>query len=112
MADVHLPRGADAVLALERLNVTFQSAHGAVRAVRDLSLAVAPGECLGVVGESGAGKSQAFLAALGLLPTNGRASGHARLGTLDLIGMPQADLDRILGARIGVVFQEPITSLT
>ncbi|MFL6601152.1 MAG: dipeptide ABC transporter ATP-binding protein [Steroidobacteraceae bacterium] len=97
---------------LENLNVTFATAAGDVHAVRNLSLGVAPGECLGVVGESGAGKSQAFLAALGLLPPNGRASGHARLGPLDLIGMPQADLDRIRGARIGLVFQDPMTSLT
>lgn len=97
---------------LENLNVTFATPAGDVHAVRNLSLAVAPGECLGVVGESGAGKSQAFLAALGLLPPNGRASGHARLGALDLIGMPQVDLDRIRGARIGLVFQDPMTSLT
>jgi peptide/nickel transport system ATP-binding protein len=97
---------------LDNLNVTFSTPAGDVHAVRNLSLAVAPGECLGVVGESGAGKSQAFLAALGLLPPNGRASGHARLGPLDLIGMPQVDLDRIRGARIGLVFQDPMTSLT
>jgi oligopeptide/dipeptide ABC transporter ATP-binding protein len=97
---------------LDNLNVTFSTPEGDVHAVRNLSLAVAPGECLGVVGESGAGKSQAFLAALGLLPANGRASGHARLGPLELIGMPEADLDRIRGARIGLVFQDPMTSLT
>jgi oligopeptide/dipeptide ABC transporter ATP-binding protein len=97
---------------LDNLNVSFSTPEGDVHAVRNLSLAVAPGECLGVVGESGAGKSQAFLAALGLLPANGRASGHARLGPLELIGMAQADLDRIRGARIGVVFQDPMTSLT
>jgi peptide/nickel transport system ATP-binding protein len=97
---------------LENLNVTFSTPARDVHAVRNLSLAVAPGECLGVVGESGAGKSQAFLAALGLLPRNGRASGHARLGPLELIGMPQAQLDRIRGARIGLVFQDPMTSLT
>ena len=51
----------------------FASSRGDVHAVRNLSLTVAPGECLGVVGESGAGKSQAFLAALGLLAANGRA---------------------------------------
>jgi oligopeptide/dipeptide ABC transporter ATP-binding protein len=97
---------------LDNLSVTFSTPAGDVHAVRNLSLAIAPGECLGVVGESGAGKSQAFLAALGLLPPNGRASGHARLGPLDLIGMPQVDLDRIRGARIGLVFQDPMTSLT
>jgi len=112
MVDVHLPRGADAVLTLERLNVNFDSSHGAVGAVRDLSLTVGTGECLGVVGESGAGKSQAFLAALGLLAPNGRASGHARFGSVDLLTLRQPELDRIRGARIGMVFQDPMTSLT
>jgi len=102
----------DSSFRLDNLNVTFSTPEGDVHAVRDLSLAVAPGECLGVVGESGAGKSQAFLAALGLLAPNGRASGRARLGALDLIGMRQGDLDRIRGARIGLVFQDPMTSLT
>src|SRR5882757_534688 len=101
-----------ALLSLERLNVTFLSPHGDVHAVRDLSLAVAPGECLGVVGESGAGKSQAFLAALGLLPTNGRATGRALFGSVDLLTLRQPELDRVRGARIGLVFQDPMTSLT
>ena len=65
-------RAAAAVFSLESLNVRFSSRHGEIVAVRSLSLTVAPGECLGVVGESGAGKSQAFLAALGLLAPNGR----------------------------------------
>ena len=112
MTDAHLPGGAGAVLALERLSVTFESAHGAVRAVRDLSLTVGTGECLGVVGESGAGKSQAFLAALGLLAPNGRVSGSARFGSVDLLALRQPELDRIRGARIGMVFQDPMTSLT
>jgi oligopeptide/dipeptide ABC transporter ATP-binding protein len=111
---VTIERGPVAASAfhLENLNVTFSTPAGEVHAVRNLSLAVAPGECLGVVGESGAGKSQAFLAALGLLPPNGRVAGHARLGPLDLIGLPQVDLDRVRGARIGLVFQDPMTSLT
>ena len=75
-------------------------------------LAIASGECLGVVGESGAGKSQAFLAALGLLAANGRASGTARFGPVDLLSLRQTELDRIRGARIGMVFQDPMTSLT
>ena len=101
-----------ALLSLEGLNVTFVSPHGDVHAVRDLSLTVAPGECLGVVGESGAGKSQAFLAALGLLPANGRARGRALFGSVDLLTLRQPELDRIRGARIGMVFQDPMTSLT
>jgi oligopeptide/dipeptide ABC transporter ATP-binding protein len=67
---------------------------------------------VGVVGESGAGKSQAFLAAMGLLASNGRAQGRARFGSVDLIALRGADLDRVRGARIGMVFQDPMTSLT
>jgi oligopeptide/dipeptide ABC transporter ATP-binding protein len=104
--------GVTPTLCLEHLNVTFASPGGNVHAVRDLSLTIAPGECLGVVGESGAGKSQAFLATLGLLAANGRATGQARFGTLDLLTLQQTQLDRIRGARIGMVFQDPMTSLT
>jgi peptide/nickel transport system ATP-binding protein len=104
--------GAARAFSLEHLNVTFASPDGDVCAVRDLSLAIAPGECLGVVGESGAGKSQAFLAALGLLAANGRVSGRAHFGSDDLLSLRQAELDRIRGARIGMVFQDPMSSLT
>jgi peptide/nickel transport system ATP-binding protein len=100
------------VLSLQRLGVTFASPHGVVHAVRDLSLTVGAGECLGVVGESGAGKSQAFLAALGLLAGNGRATGEARFGSVDLLQLSPTELDRIRGAQIGLVFQDPMTSLT
>src|SRR5882672_11570511 len=100
------------VLSLTDLNVTFASPDGDIRAVRDLSLAVAPGECLDMVGESGAGKSQAFLAALGLLAPNGRATGKAHFGFVDLLSLRQTELDRIRGARVGMVFQDPMTSLT
>ncbi len=103
---------APAVLTLEALSVTFATATGTLNAVENLSLAVAPGECLGVVGESGAGKSQAFLAVIGLLAANGRASGSARFAGTELLGLPAAALDRVRGARIGMVFQDPLTSLT
>jgi oligopeptide/dipeptide ABC transporter ATP-binding protein len=101
-----------AVLSLESLCVEFASACGAVSAVHDLSLAVGAGECLGVVGESGAGKSQAFLATLGLLASNGRATGRVRFGSVDLLGLSAPELDRIRGAQVGMVFQDPMTSLT
>ncbi|HET9391568.1 MAG TPA: dipeptide ABC transporter ATP-binding protein, partial [Steroidobacteraceae bacterium] len=103
---------AESILRLERLDVSFTTPDAEVRAVRELSLAVAPGECLGIVGESGAGKSQAFLAVLGLLAANGCARGHAYFAGRDLIGLPHAELDRVRGARIGVIFQDPMTSLT
>jgi oligopeptide/dipeptide ABC transporter ATP-binding protein len=100
------------VLRLEDLNVTFTTPDGEVAAVRGFSLSVGRGECVGVVGESGAGKSQAFLATMGLLASNGRVQGRARFGSVDLIAQRGNDLDRVRGARIGMVFQDPMTSLT
>jgi oligopeptide/dipeptide ABC transporter ATP-binding protein len=108
------------VLSLEGLSVTFTTPAGEVQAVQDLSLQVTRGECVGVVGESGAGKSQAFLAVMGLLAANGRAAGKAVFGGtvapgsagIDLLSMRGAALDRIRGARMGMVFQDPMTSLT
>ena len=101
-----------AVLSLRGLSVTFATAQGPLCAVQDVTLAVASGECLGVVGESGAGKSQLFLAVMGLLAANGQASGSAQLGDSELIGLSATALDRVRGAKIGMVFQDPTTSLT
>ncbi len=100
------------MLAVEDLRVVFQGAEGLAPAVDGLSFTVRRGECLGVVGESGAGKSQAFLAALGLLSCPARVTGRVRLGGQELLGLPERRLDRILGARVGLVFQDPMTSLT
>lgn len=104
--------GSGAVLRIARLSVSFATAQREVAAVEDVSLAVAGGECLGVVGESGAGKTQLFQAVLGLLPPTARVRGSAHLGAEPLIGRSQRDLDRLRGARIGLVFQDPMTSLT
>jgi peptide/nickel transport system ATP-binding protein len=104
--------GATPVLSLSRLSVTFDTPQGQLRAVQEVTLSVSRGECLGVVGESGAGKSQLFLAVMGLLAANGRAAGSARLGTQELLGLPAAALDRVRGAKVGMVFQDPMTSLT
>ncbi|MGH8295812.1 MAG: dipeptide ABC transporter ATP-binding protein [Steroidobacteraceae bacterium] len=103
---------AGAVLRIAELSVAFNTAQGELAAVQRVSLSVARGECLGVVGESGAGKTQLFLATLGLLPASARVTGSAYLGREPLIGRPQRELDRIRGARVGLVFQDPLTSLT
>ena len=100
------------VLQLDRLSVRFATADGEVEAVRELSLSVHAGECLGVVGESGAGKSQAFLAVMGLLPANAIVSGRAWLGDEELLGRRASDLDRLRGSRIAMVFQDPGSALT
>lgn len=102
----------EAILEVENLNVSFATGQEEVSCVKDFCLSVAPGECVGIVGESGAGKSQAFLALMGLLPANGRAAGRARFESSPLLGAPAAALDRIRGARMSMIFQNPMTSLT
>ncbi len=104
--------GAAEVLGLDALSVTFATPAGEVAAVREVTLAVRAGECLGVVGASGAGKSQLFLAALGLLAASARVTGSARFLGQELLGLAPRALDRIRGVRIGLVPQDPMTSLT
>ena len=65
-----------------------------------------------MVGESGAGKSQVFLGVLGLLAANGRAHGSARFAGRELLGLARAGLDAVRGRGIGLVFQDPMSSLT
>ncbi len=109
-----IPGGAPAqpVLSVSGLSVAFDTPGGPLTAVRDVTLAVARGECLGVVGASGAGKSQLFLAVMGLLPANARAQGSARFLGSELLNLARPALDRVRGAGIGMVFQDPMSSLT
>ena len=104
--------GARPVLEVEGLSVRFATPDGEVPAVRDFTLSLRPGECVGVVGESGAGKSQSFLAVMGLLPPNAQVSGSARLDGVELLGSPAESLNRVRGSRISMIFQDPMTSLT
>jgi ABC-type microcin C transport system duplicated ATPase subunit YejF len=101
----------DIVLDIRDIHVSFDTPDGEVLAVRGVDMQVRRGETVAVVGESGSGKSQAMMAAMGLLASNGSARGSARYGGTELLGMPKRKLDRIRGAKVTMIFQEPMTSL-
>ena len=100
-----------AILEVKHLSVQFDTQDGQVFAVNDLGFRLEKGQTLGVVGESGSGKSQSVLALMGLLARNGRASGEALYQGRNLLTLPQAELNRIRGNRIAMIFQDPMTSL-
>jgi peptide/nickel transport system ATP-binding protein len=100
------------ILQVEGLTVQFPTRRGTLTAVDSISFAIAPGEVLGVVGESGAGKSITGLAVIGLLEPPGRiAAGEVRLEGSRIDNLKHEALRRIRGRRIGVIFQDPLTSL-
>ncbi|MFI4975034.1 MAG: dipeptide ABC transporter ATP-binding protein [Caulobacterales bacterium] len=102
----------DPILAIDDLSVRFTTHDGEVEAVRGVSLAVQPGECLGVVGESGSGKSQTFMAVMGLLARNGRATGQVRYRGREILGLRARDLNEVRGSKMTMIFQDPLTALT
>jgi len=100
------------ILDVRDLKVEFPTRRGTLTALDGVSFSIAPGEVLGVVGESGAGKSITGLAIIGLLEPPGRiASGEVRLEGRRIDNLPHEELRRLRGRRIGVVFQDPLTSL-
>jgi peptide/nickel transport system ATP-binding protein len=100
-----------AVLEVRDLRVTFRTDDGPVSAVDGVSFAVAPGEVLAVVGESGCGKSVTAMGLAGLLPPTATVTGSVRLRGRELVGATEPDLRAVRGAEIAYVFQEPMTSL-
>ncbi|MFC3227139.1 ABC transporter ATP-binding protein [Marinibaculum pumilum] len=99
------------LLEVADLTVTLRTPRGPAAAVRGLDFTLRRGEKLGIVGESGCGKSMTALALMGLLPDGARIDGRIALEGLDLARAPEAALCRIRGNRIGMIFQEPMTSL-
>ncbi|MGQ9348417.1 dipeptide ABC transporter ATP-binding protein [Mycolicibacterium gilvum] len=100
------------LLEVRGLHVTFPTDTEAVPAVRGLDYHVESGEVVALVGESGAGKSAGAMAVVGLLPEWAEVSGSVRLDGDELLGLDDRQMSRIRGARIGTVFQDPMSALT
>ena len=100
-----------ALLEVTGLQVKFDTPEGEVQAVNGLDFSVRRGESLAIVGESGAGKSQAVMAIMGLLAENGSATGKAEFNGQDLMQMSRKELNKIRGCEIAMIFQDPMTSL-
>ncbi|ADI06274.1 putative peptide ABC transporter, ATP-binding protein [Streptomyces bingchenggensis BCW-1] len=99
------------LLEVEGLTVTFPTTRGPVDVVRDNTFTLRNNETLGIVGESGSGKSMTALAVMGLLPRGARTSGSIRFRGTELLGRPDAELRRLRGNAMSMVFQDPLSSL-
>jgi peptide/nickel transport system ATP-binding protein len=101
-----------AVLSVRDLRVSFPSEAGRVDAVRGVDIDLLPGRTLGIVGESGSGKSVTSLAVMGLLPEHAAVSGSITLNGRELLGLDDRQLSKIRGRELGMIFQDPMSSLT
>ena len=100
------------LLEVNHLRIEFPTRRGTLLAVDDVSFSIAPGEVLGVVGESGAGKSLTGAAIIGLLEPPGRiAAGEVKLNGLRIDTLPYEEMRKVRGREIGAIFQDPLTSL-
>jgi ABC-type microcin C transport system duplicated ATPase subunit YejF len=99
------------LLEVKDLTIVLQTQRGPARAVRDVGFTLERGQTLGLVGESGCGKSITVMALMGLLPENAQVTGSIRFDGQELVGLSEAGLCALRGDRIGMVFQEPMTAL-
>ena len=99
------------LLRISRLHLELRSGRGTVRPLRGVDLDVGHGEVVGLIGESGSGKTLTALSVLGLLPESRSVEGRILWRGRDLVGAPERALRRIRGADVGVVFQDPLSSL-
>ena len=99
------------LIQIDNLSISFPTQSGEVNAVRELSFSIPESGALGLVGESGSGKSATALAIMRLLPPQTRISGSVRFANEDLLSLPDNAMRRIRGARISMIFQEPMTAL-
>ncbi|WP_217211343.1 dipeptide/oligopeptide/nickel ABC transporter permease/ATP-binding protein [Streptomyces sp. AC550_RSS872] len=106
-----LPRGQLPVLAVENLAIGFEGRHAGVDIVDGISFEVQPGEVLGLVGESGCGKSLTALAVMGLEPKGARVRGHVRFNQRQLVGEPMRVRRKLLGHEMAMIYQDALSSL-
>ena len=106
------PAAVTPLLEVKNVGITFVTSSGEVEAVKDSSFTVMPGETVAIVGESGSGKSTSALAAIGLLPANGRvSSGQILFDGRDITNLPEKEMVRLRGSQIGMVPQDPMSNL-
>jgi peptide/nickel transport system ATP-binding protein len=107
------PAPTEPLLAVDGLRVEFAGSSGWLPVVEDVSFTIAPGETLGLIGESGSGKTVSSLAVMGLIPAaNGRvAAGSVTFEGQDLVGLAPEAMRRVRGDQMSMIFQEPMTSL-
>lgn len=100
-----------ALLEVKNLKIDFLTQDGTIHAVKDLNYTLEKGKTLAIVGESGSGKTQGAFALMGLLPKNGRASGSVMFDGKEILNLPTKELRAYRAERIGIIFQDPMTSL-